>query len=324
MLLIPEALVPELVSMDDAIASMEHTFAAFDRGQARPYPVVRESLGQRRAVFGVKSGFDAQAGVLGLKAGGYWPENTAQGLTNHQSTVLLFDAQTGKPSALVGANHLTGVRTGAASALAIRHLAREDATTLALIGMGAQAVHQVRAALAARPTLKRVLAWAPTALHVDALALAVRAMGLEFRLATGAEQAVRGADIVVTVTPSTAPIVMREWVRPGTHISAMGADTVGKQELDPALVASSRVVVDSVDQAITIGECQHACRLGLLRPADLSSTLGGLCSGRLRGRGSDDEVTVFDSTGIALQDLALAALAVTRARERGVGAEVVF
>src|SRR5688572_12533001 len=113
MLLVPEGLVPRLVSIIDAIASVEQTFAAFDRGDAVPYPVVRESIGHRGAVFGVKSGFDRSAGALGLKAGGYWPGNAAAGMTNHQSTVLLFDPDTGKPVALVGGNYLTGVRTGA-------------------------------------------------------------------------------------------------------------------------------------------------------------------------------------------------------------------
>jgi alanine dehydrogenase len=324
MLLIPELLVPDLLSMEDAIASVERTFAAFDRGEARPYPVVRESLGRHRAVFGVKSGFDSSAGVLGLKAGGYWPENARSGLTNHQSTILLFDAQTGRPSALIGANYLTGVRTGAASAIAIRHLAREDAASLSLIGAGAQAVHQVRAALAVRP-LRRVIAWAPTEAHITSLASEVAAMGLDFTVALTAEQAVRAADILVTVTPSTSAIVMKDWVRPGTHISAMGADTVGKQELEPALIASARVVVDSVDQAVTIGECQHAFKQGLLRRGDLThQTLGGLVTGRLQGRHTHDEITVFDSTGIALQDLAPAAEAVARARHQGLGMTVAF
>jgi ornithine cyclodeaminase len=323
MLLIPENLVPDLISIEDAIASVERSFAAFDRGQARPYPVVRESLAEGRAVFGVKSGFDAPAGVLGLKAGGYWPENSRAGLSNHQSTILLFDPDTGRPSALIGANYLTGVRTGAASAIAIRHLARQDATTLSLIGAGAQAVHQVRAALAAR-ALRRVVAWAPTPAHLESLGRQVRALGLGFSAVTTAEQAVRAADILVTVTPAMSAIVMKDWVRPGTHISAMGADTVGKQELAPELVATAHLVIDSVEQAITIGECQHAFRQGLLRREDLTQTLGGLASGRLRGRRADDEITVFDSTGIALQDLAPAALALTRAQERGLGTEVAF
>jgi alanine dehydrogenase len=323
MLLIPESLVPELVSMEDAIASVERAFAAFDRGEARAYPVVRESLGRHDAVFGIKSGFDAAAGVLGLKAGGYWPQNVGAGLGNHQSTILLFDPQTGRPAALIGANYLTGVRTGAASAIAIRYLARRDATTLTLIGAGAQAIHQVRAALAERP-IERVLAWAPTLTNLEMLERQVRALGVGFSVAANAEQAVRKADILVTVTPSTSAIVMKEWVRPGTHISAMGADTAGKQELAPALVASARVVVDSVEQAVTIGECQHALRQGLLRREQLTQTLGGLASGRLQRRTSKDEITIFDSTGIALQDLAPALEAVKRARQRGLGVAVTF
>jgi ornithine cyclodeaminase len=161
-------------------------------------------------------------------------------------------------------------------------------------------------------------------LHLASLGQEVQRLGLKFEVADTARSAVNGADILVTVTPSTSPIVMQDWVRPGTHISAMGADTVGKQELAPGLIATGRVVVDSVEQALTIGECQHAFREGLLARADLTQTLGGLASGRLRGRTSDSEITIFDSTGIALQDLAPAAEAAERARRRGVGIEVEF
>ena len=194
---------------------------------------------------------------------------------------------------------------------------------MSLIGAGAQAVHQVRAALAVRP-LQRVIAWAPTSTRVQALGHEVRRLGLEFIVAATAREAVRAADILVTVTPSTSAIVMKEWVRPGTHISAMGADTVGKQELAPELLATGRTVVDSVEQALTIGECQPALHMGLLKREDLTQTLAGLASGRLRGRASEEEITIFDSTGIALQDLAPAAGAIERARRRGIGVEVAF
>lgn len=322
MLLVPEGIVPQLISAEDAIASVEQTFIAFDRGDALPYPVVRESLGYRRAVFGVKSGFDRSAGVLGLKAGGYWPENAASGLTNHQSTVLLFDPETGKPLALVGGNYLTGVRTGAASAIATKHLARRDARVLGLIGAGVQSGHQVRAALAVRP-LTAVVAWDPSAANLEALGQVVRSLGIDYRAAASAEEAVRAADILTTVTPSTSAIVMTDWVRPGTHVNAMGADTVGKQELAADLVAACRVIVDDSAQAITIGECQHAFAQGRL-PRDALTTLGSVASGRCPGRRDETEITLFDGTGIALQDLAPAAAAVRRARERGLGIEVAF
>ena len=323
MLLIPETLVPDLLSVADAIAAVERTLAAYDRDAAEPYPVVREMTGHRRAVFGIKSGFDRSAMLLGLKAGGYWPENAAAGRTNHQSTILLFDPETGMASALVGGNYLTGVRTGAASAIATRHLAREDATTLSIIGAGIQSGYQLRATLAVR-ALQRVVAWDPSAANLEALGREVRALGLPFIAAASPEDAVRPADILITVTPSQSPIVHKDWVRPGTHINAMGADTAGKQELAPDLVASASICVDAVEQAITIGECQHAFRQGLLCRDDLTRTLGGLASGRLAGRSRDDEITLFDGTGIALQDLAAAGVTVARARARGLGTEVEF
>lgn len=323
MLLIPEKLVPDLLSVNDAIAAVERTLAAFDRDAAVPYPVVREMTGHRRAVFGIKSGFDRSIMVLGLKAGGYWPENAAAGRANHQSTILLFDPETGMPAALIGANYLTGVRTGAASAIASRHLARKDAKTLSIIGAGAQSVYQVRATLAVTD-LQMVVAWAPSVANVEALGRSVRALGLPFTAAASPEEATRRADILITVTPSQSIIVRKDWVRPGTHINAMGADTAGKQELAPDLVASASVYVDTVEQAITIGECQHAFKQGLLGRNDLTRTLGGLASGRLPGRRGDDEITLFDGTGIALQDLAAASVTVARARERGLGSEVEF
>jgi ornithine cyclodeaminase len=323
MLLVPERVVTQLVSPADVIDSVERTFAAFDRGEALPYPVVRESLGHRGAVFGVKSGFDRAAGVLGLKAGGYWPGNAAAGMTNHQSTVLLFDADTGRPSALVGANYLTGVRTGAASAIATKHLARRDARVLGIIGAGVQAGHQVRATVAVR-AIEAVVAWDPSAANLAEFGRLVVSLGLEFRAASTPQEAVRAADVLITVTPSTEAIVMKEWVRPGTHINAMGVDTAGKQELAVELVAgASRVAVDDVEQAVTIGECQHAFSRGRLRKEALA-TLGGVITGRCAGRGDHAEVTLFDGTGIALQDLAPAALAVQRAREQRLAIEVDF
>jgi ornithine cyclodeaminase/alanine dehydrogenase-like protein (mu-crystallin family) len=277
---------------------------------------VRELVGHADAVFGVKAGFDASRPVLGLKAGGYWPGNAAQGRGNHQSVVLLFDPDSGQAVALVGANYLTGVRTGAASALAARHLARPEAAVLGLIGTGGQSVFQFRAALGVRP-IARVLAWDPNEVSLDAFGKAVSAEGLAFE-APGLEAVARQADILITVTPSRAALIPREWIKPGTQISAMGADTAGKQELEPELIAAATLVVDDAEQAITIGECQHAYRLGLITRDRLGLTLGAVVSGAF-ARASAEQITVFDGTGVALQDLAVAELAYRRARERGLG-----
>ncbi|NEY90631.1 ornithine cyclodeaminase family protein [Tabrizicola oligotrophica] len=317
MLIISETLAQTLVSVEDAIEAVSGVFVAMARGEARNYPVVREVVGHADAVYGVKAGGDVSAPFLGLKAGGYWPHNLGRGLSNHQSSTLLFDPGTGRAAALVSANHLTGIRTGAASALATRCLARENAAVLGIIGTGGQSLHQLRATAAVR-CIKRVHAWDMQPASTARFADAVRAMGLDCVAESTPEAVARAAEIIVTVTPSQAPILMRDWVRPGTHISAMGADTKGKQELDPALVAAARIFVDEAAQAISIGECQHAHAAGLIREAELTP-LGQVLTGAAGGRRSPEDITLFDGTGVALQDLAVADLAVQRARATGRG-----
>ena len=318
MLIINEQDARALVNMQEAIAAVEQSFAAMARGQARNLPVVREVLGYRDSVFGVKTGCDIRAPMLGLKAGGYWPHNAAKGLTNHQSSTLLFDPETGRACALVSANYLTGVRTGAASALATRYLSRPDSAVLGIIGTGVQALYQLQATLAVR-SIRKVYALNPSPDKLAAFGRHVRELGLEFAPQSDRQAVVSNADVLITVTPSTQPLVEASWVRPGTHISAMGADTKGKQELDAALVASAALFVDEAAQAFSIGECQHAYQAGLIADGSLRGSLGAVIAGLCDGRRSAQEITVFDGTGVALQDLAVANLAVRLAGERGVG-----
>ena len=321
MLVVSEQDARALVSMADAIEAVAGAFAAMARQQARNYPVVREVVGHRDAVFGVKAGCDAGMPLLGLKAGGYWPHNLGAGLGNHQSATLLFDPETGRASALVSANYLTGVRTGAASAIATRHLARADSAVLGIIGAGAQAQHQLRATAAVRP-LRAVHAWARCTDHVAALGRTAQELGLAFTAAAHIRDVVDAADVLVTVTPAQQPLVQAAWVRPGTHVNAMGADTRGKQELDPRLVAAAALFVDEAAQATTIGECQHAFAAGLISASSFRASLGEVVAGLAPGRRSAEEITIFDGTGVALQDLVVAQLAVRLARERGLGSEV--
>jgi alanine dehydrogenase len=317
MIVISEQEARELVSMADAIAAVEQAFVAMARRQARNYPVVREAIGHRDAVFGVKTGCDTGAPLLGLKAGGYWPHNAAGGVGNHQSATLLFDPETGRARALVSANYLTGVRTGAASAIATKYLSRPDSSVLGLIGAGAQAHHQLRATAAVRP-LQRVLAWARSQEHLDALARTAAELGLAFTAASARDVA-QSADVLITVTPAQQALVEAGWVRPGTHVNAMGADTRGKQELDPRLVASAALFVDEAAQATTIGECQHAFGAGLITLQSFRASLGEVAAGTRPGRHSGQETTLFDGTGVALQDLVVADLAVRLALEQGKG-----
>ena len=310
-----------LVSVEDAIAAVEQTFAAMARGQARNYPVVREVVGYQDAVYGVKTGCDTSAPLLGLKAGGYWPHNLAKGLTNHQSSTVLFDPETGRASAVVSANYLTGVRTGAASAIATKYLSRPDSRVLGILGTGAQSAYQLRATLAVRP-IRQVHAWDPSADNLAAFGRVVSELGLDYVPHRERQAVAAQADILITVTPSQQALIDKAWVRPGTHISAMGADTKGKQELDPALVAGAALFCDELAQAISIGECQHAYAAGLITEQSFRGSLGAVIAGLCEGRRDAQEITLFDGTGVALQDLVVADLAVRMAAQRGLGSQV--
>ena len=323
MLVISEQDARALVSVEDAIAVVEKSFAAMARGFARNYPVVRELVGYQDAVYGVKTGCDTSAPLLGLKAGGYWPHNLAKGLTNHQSSTVLFDPETGRASALVSANYLTGVRTGAASAIATKYLSRPDSSVLGIIGTGVQSVYQLRATLAVRP-IRKVYAWDPSPENLVTFGRTVAELGLAYAPQTDCQAVAANADILITVTPSQRALVEKSWVRPGTHISAMGADTKGKQELEAALVASAALFVDEAAQAITIGECQHAFNAGLITEQSLRGSIGAVIAGLCEGRRSAQEITLFDGTGVALQDLVVADLAVRLAAERGLGCRVAY
>ncbi|WP_127595586.1 iminosuccinate reductase BhcD [Nitratireductor alexandrii] len=314
MIVIPEHLVEKLFTAEAAFEAVEAVFAAMSRREAVNFPVVRDMIGHADAVYGIKSGFDRAGLALGLKAGGYWPNNGEKGLTNHQSAVLLFDADTGRPAAIVSGNHLTAMRTAAASAISIRHLARPDARVLGMVGAGHQAGFQLRAALAQR-AFDRVVAWNLHPDMLDRLGGVAAEEGVPFE-AVELDRLGAEADVIVTITSSFAPILKRCHVRPGTHIAAMGTDTKGKQELDPALVAAARVFTDEVAQSASIGECQHAVAAGLISREDIGE-IGAVITGTLAGRRSADDITLFDGTGVALQDLAGAARVVELARDTG-------
>src|SRR5699024_6965354 len=301
-----------LVDRANAFDAVEKAFAAMAKGEARNFPVIREALGYADALYGFKSGFDASGGVLGLKAGGYWPGNAEQGLTNHQSSVFLFDPDTGRATAMIAGNYLTAARTAAACAISIHHLARPDAKTLGIIGAGHQSQFQLRAAAEQRD-FERVLAWNITPDGLDRLQQIAADIGLEFKVVERDELA-READVIVTITSCFEPLLWAKQIQPGTHIACMGTDTVGKQELDPQLVANARIFTDEPAQAAQLGECQHAVSAGLLN-AEAITPIGAVIAGLEKGRTSDQDVTLFDGTGVGLQDLAVASRAVQRARE---------
>ncbi|WP_375574008.1 MULTISPECIES: iminosuccinate reductase BhcD [Seohaeicola] len=321
MLIIPEDVCAQVVTPEAAFTAVEGVFAAMARGDARNFPVVREALGHADALYGFKSGFDKAGMALGVKSGGFWPGNMARGLTNHQSTIFLFDPDTGQLQALVGGNYLTAIRTAAASSVSIAHLARPDARVLGMVGAGHQSAFQLRAAVRQRK-FEKVLAWNPHPEMLPKLAAVAAELGLPFE-AVEREALGAAADVIITITSAFEPLMMRDWIKPGTHVACMGTDTKGKQEVDANLLAAASVFTDEVAQSVTIGEAQHAIGAGLISEGDITP-IGAVINGTHKGRTSADQITVFDGTGVGLQDLAVAHVAMRGAQERGLGAAVML
>jgi alanine dehydrogenase len=278
-------------------------------------------------------GLHAPAGGFHIKAAGLrlsrlyvaakinanFPGNPPKGLPTIQGLVALFDGDDGRPLAVMDSIEVTALRTAAATAVAARVLARPNASTLALCGCGVQGAYHVKA-LAVVRSLSAVRVHDRDLDRARQFAANLASeIGVPVSAAEHWPEAARNADIVVTCTTSKVPIVGPDDLKPGTFLAAVGADNPEKNEVEPALLARSRVYVDSIAQASTIGDLHHAIAQGVMRPQDVQGELWEVVAGRKAGRGSDDEITVFDSTGVAMQDVAAAALVYERAEAAGRG-----
>ena len=322
MLIVPEREIPDLLTREASFDAVEKVFAAMASKDAYNFPVIREAIGHEDALYGFKGGFDQSGLTLGLKAGGYWPHNLEKhGLINHQSTVFLFDPDTGMVSAIVGGNYLTALRTAAASAVSIKHLAPKNSKVLGMIGAGHQSSFQMRAALEQRD-FEKVIGWNYHPEMLSRLSDLAAELDIPFE-AVELDRLGTEADVIISITSAFAPSLMDAHVTGGTHIACMGTDTKGKQEVEAALVARATVFADEIAQATSIGECQHAIAAGSIAEDDLTE-VGAVINGTHKGRSSDDEITLFDGTGVGLQDLAVAGAVVDLAVAKGVAIEVDF
>jgi len=292
-IVVPEDESASLVDEALALEAARRAFLASVGAVAFPSVIAHGSDPGNR--FSVKSA--ASADVAGAKIGSYWPGNDALGLPRHNSLVLLFDQRAGRIGAVIEAGVANAYRTAAADALAVQVLAREDSRVLAVFGTGNQAFHECRALIRVRP-LEEILVVGRSDQSAARLIARLRDAGIAAR-AEAPEPACARADLIVTATTSRAPLFEAGWVRPGTHVSCMGADARGKQELPPELFARASLFCDLPEQSTTLGELQHA------GPACAPVMLGAVLAGTARGRRSAAEITVFDSSGIGLQDLAL-------------------
>ena len=267
--------VMQVLDMDLALAAAADAFRAYGEGRVNMPPKSYLTLahGDFRAMYGEI--FLPQAHICGLKWVNVHPGNPARGLLTVMAKILLNEPDTGLEFADLDGTHVTDFRTGAAGGLAVKYLAHPDASRLGLIGAGAQARTQVAAIVKVRP-IKEIVVYNRHLDHARAFAEKIAAAyGVQARPVATAQEAVQGMDIVVTTTPSTSPVVLREWVSPGTQINAIGADAAGKQELDPAILRAAKVVVDDWAQASHSGEINVALAQGDTHPGGHLRHAGG-------------------------------------------------
>ncbi len=308
-----EQQIRRAVAPPDAIEAVRHAFAADGRGETVVPAVINLAIPGIDGEFHVKTAYVAGMRHVAVKVASGFYDNPTRGLPTGSGLMMLFDATTGMPAALLLDNgYLTDVRTGAAGAVAAEVLARARIRTVGVIGSGVQARQQARCLHHVRP-FERLIAWSidggGLAGYVDEIRASLR---VDAVAADGPETVAREADVLVTCTPSRAPIVSADWLRPGLHVTALGSDGPGKQELDARCLARADLVVcDRRAQCARLGELQHAVARALIRE-DAVAELGQVVAGTKPGRTSESQITIADLTGVGFQDTAIASLAYER------------
>jgi len=312
----------ELLTMRDIIEAVEEAFRAFGRGTCKIAPVISTMIDKYEGEHEIKSGY-IEGYCIGTKIVTFYKHNLSQyGIPALSGVVVLNDLNNGTLLAILDGTYITATRTGAAGAVAAKYLARKDSQKAAIIGTGAQGRSQL-AALTEVFDISEVKAYDTIS---ESAARYVREMSERYKIkiiqTQSAEEAVTGADIIVTVTPSTKPIVMDQWCQGGVHINAIGADAPGKQELDPSILTHAKVVVDNLAQCLERGEIQTAIRTGKLKKEDVYAELSDIVLGRKPGRVNTEEITVFDATGMSVQDITTAHAVFHLAKKKGIGTTV--
>ena len=321
---IPHDDVRRLLPPEECIELMAHVLADLARGRVwQPLRFVIRPPDEGSLMGLMPAHRSAPGAAYGLKAVCMFPGNPARGIDMHQGGVLLFEGETGEPRALVNASAVTAIRTAAVSAVATRALARPYALELAILGSGVQARAHLEALAKVRP-LERARVWSRTPEHARAFAADAQAP-FPVEAVESAEAAVRGADVVVTTTSAREPIVERGWLGPGVHVNAVGSSIPTTRELDAATVAAAALFADSRESLLNeAGDYLLAVQEAGVGPDHVRAELGEVLTGSRDGRRSDEELTVFKSLGLAVEDLAAAEHVYARAVAEGAGTAVAF
>ncbi|WP_207941175.1 alanine dehydrogenase [Enterococcus sp. DIV2402] len=335
-----QQMVQQVLSPKQTIATVEKVYRSKALENSTLWPMIFYEFEPGVADMDIKSGYMKELAIYGLKLVSWYGENPKKNLPALYGTTMLFDSETGQPIGLVDAGYITGVRTGAAGAIGSKWLAREDATTLLMAGTGHLALFEILSHMIAVPRIQKVIISSPrdsdsaenfattcrkqllnlveSSPLIDELPEIIEHIQTIEIVALPLKEAVPISEIIVTATPAKEPFIKKEWLQPGTHISCMGADMGGKQEIETAIIESARIFVDDLNQSMTVGELEIPIQSGKVQPEQLTE-IGHLLLGQVAGRQSAEEITVFDSTGIALQDLAVTKQILDTAAEKNIG-----
>ena len=312
---IDEAALRHVMTAEHAVEAMREAFRADGEGRTHVPAVINLEVPHARGEFHVKTAFIEGVPHIAVKVASGFYDNPAKGLPSGSGLMAVFDASTGFPVAMLFDNgFLTDIRTGAAGAVAADVLAPSTVAIVGVLGSGLQARHQVHCLRVVR-SFSRLVAWSPNRAHVQSYCDEMRLAGYDAAEAPDAETVCREADVLITVTPSRAPLVKTEWLHPGQHVTAVGSDSPGKQELEAAcLECADILVVDRYAQCAAFGELRHALDAGLLTRHDVHGELGQLVAGVKAGRTRNDQITIADLTGVGFQDTAIASKALQLVR----------
>ena len=331
------------LSMQDAVKAVEQAYVLNAEKGVVLFDTVFHDFEAGKADMDIKSGTIDKAGVFGFKLMSWFGDNAGKGLPTLMGTIMLFDRKTGAPLVLLDGASITGMRTGAAGAIGTRYLARPESAELLMVGAGNQAPYQLAAHLMLMDNIKTVRVYDPLSYEASVafcagikdvmttrflpafkddpamLARLLQKYSVDYIPVKDPEEAAGTADIIVTATPSRKPLVMKDWLKSGTHLSCMGADMAGKQEVDGTIFAAARVFVDDIEKTSKTGEMEIPINTGLFSKQDIVCEIGQVIAGRNPGRLSTTETTIFDATGLAAQDILSAKVLLAKAEKLGFG-----
>lgn len=322
--------VQESLDMLSVISHIEKAYMLKAQGDTVLFPVITYDWEVGKKDMDIKSGcFSGDVNIFGLKALTYMESNDAHDIPRLSGIMMLFDSTTGQLLGLLDSRSITGLRTGAAGAIGSKYLARKDSETILIVGAGNQAFYNLAGNLLVMGNIKRVLVYDPISkANADAFVSGVKdrlekeiftkykdinnyealikKIDIEYKSVDSLELSAKQADIIVTVTPSRSPLLKKDWVKEGTHINCIGADMEDKQEIDENIFIDAKIVVDDINQATSIGETEIPIKKEVITDGDIHCEIGDIIIGNKKSRTSDDEITIFDTTGLALQDLIVA------------------